>query len=210
MKRIGLRWALPAVILALAVPAAYAENGTGHSKDVEAKIAYCKKCHGQSGQGLAAAYSVPRLAGQTIPYLEAKFGIISEHKRDNPTAETFMVPVLGSVDPAIRKAVATHFNGLDPAPSGGGNRDLIPEGKKLFEAGIPDAGIPSCTNCHGVDGKGSEMTPRLAGQVYPYTVKVLTNWAIINKEQEGVKAPVQHTLTDAQITAVASYLSNLK
>ena len=111
MKRIGLRWALPAVILALSVPAAYAENGTEHSKDVEAKIAYCKKCHGQSGQGIAAAYSVPRLAGQTIPYLEAKFGIISEHKRDNVTAETFMVPVLGSVDPAIRKAVATHFMG---------------------------------------------------------------------------------------------------
>ena len=41
-------------------------------------------------------------------------------------------------------------------------------------------------------------------------VKVLTNWAIINKEQEGVKAPVQHQLTEAQIAAVASYLSNLK
>ena len=209
MKRIGLRCALPAAILALAVPA-YAENGTEHSKDVEAKIAYCKKCHGQMGQGIAAAYSVPRLAGQTIPYLEAKFGIISEHKRDNATAETFMVPVLGSVDPAIRKAVATHFNGLEPPPSGGGNKDLIPEGKKLYEAGVPDAGIPSCTNCHGVDGKGGELNPRLVGQVYPYTVKVLTNWAIINKEQEGVKAPVQHQLTDAQIAAVASYLSNLK
>ena len=72
-------------------------TGTEHSKDVEAKIAYCKKCHGQMGQGLAAAYSVPRLAGQTIPYLEAKFGIISEHKRDNTTAETFMVPVLGAL-----------------------------------------------------------------------------------------------------------------
>jgi len=136
MKRIGLRWPLPAAILALSVPAAYAENRTEHSKDVEAKIAYCKKCHGQSGQGIAAAYSVPRLAGQTIPYLEAKFGIISEHKRDNLTAETFMVPVLGSVDPAIRKAVATHFHGLDPAPSGGGNRDLIPEGKKLMRLGF--------------------------------------------------------------------------
>lgn len=99
MKNIGLRWVLPAMILAFAVPAAYAENGTEHSKDVEAKIAYCKKCHGQMGQGIGAAYSVPRLAGQTIPYLEAKFGIISEHKRDNTTAETFMVPVLGSVDP---------------------------------------------------------------------------------------------------------------
>ncbi len=210
MKRIGLRFALPAAaILALAVPA-YAESGFEHSKDVEAKIAYCKKCHGQMGQGIAAAYSVPRLAGQTIPYLEAKFGIISEHKRDNATAETFMVPVLGSVDPAIRKAVATHFHGLEPAPAGGGKKELIPEGKKIYEAGIPAAGIPTCTGCHGVDAKGSEMTPRLAGQIYAYTVKVLTNWSIINKEQEGVKAPIEHQLTEAQIAAVASYLSNLK
>ena len=209
MKRIVLRCALSAAILAFVVPA-YAESGMEHSKDVEAKIAYCKKCHGQNGQGIAAAYSVPRLAGQTIPYLEAKFGIISEHKRDNPTAETFMVPVLGSVDPAIRKAVATHFHGLEPPPAGGGNRDLIPEGKKVYEEGVPAAGVPSCTSCHGADAKGSEMTPRLAGQIYPYTVKVLTNWSIINKEQEGVKAPVQHQLTEAQIAAVASYLSNLK
>lgn len=209
MRPIVLLWAVPA-ILALSVPPTYAESGAEHSKNVEAKIAYCKKCHGQMGQGFAGAYPVPRLAGQTIPYLEAKFGIISEHRRDNPTAETFMVPVLGSVDPAIREAIATYFHGLDPAPSGGGKRDLIPEGKKIYQAGVPEAGIPSCTSCHGAEAKGSEMTPRLAGQVYPYTVKVLTNWAIINKEQEGVKAPVQHELTEAQIAAVASYLSNLK
>ena len=208
MKPIVLLWAVPAI---LALPVlAYAESGAEHSKNVEAKIAYCKKCHGPMGQGLAAAYPVPRLAGQTIPYLEAKFGIISEHKRDNPTAETFMVPVLGSVDPAVRKDVATYFNGLNPEPYGGGNRDLIPEGKNIYQAGVPEAGVPSCTSCHGAEAKGSEMTPRLAGQIYPYTVKVLTNWAIINKEQEGVKAPVQHELTDAQIAAVASYLSTLK
>ncbi len=207
MKSIGFRVILPAAILAIVLPAA-SRAQDAHSRDVDAKIAYCKKCHGQSGQGLAAAYSVPRLAGQTVPYLEAKFGIISEHKRDNPVAETFMVPVLGSVDPVIRNAVATYFHGLDPAPAGGGQKDLIPEGKKIFQDGIPEANVPSCTNCHGMDAKGSDAAPRLAGQIYPYTVKVLTNWAIINREQEGVKAPTQHLLTDAQIAAVASYLSN--
>ncbi len=190
MKGIDLRLALPAVMLAILFPAASsAQDTSAHSRDVEAKIAYCKKCHGQSGQGLAAAYSVPRLAGQTVPYLEAKFGIISEHKRDNVTAETFMVPVLGSVDPAIRNAVATYFHGLDPAPAGGGQKDLIPEGKKIYEAGVPEANVPACNSCHGPDAKGSDTAPRLAGQIYPYSVKVLTNWNIINKEQDVVKAP---------------------
>ncbi len=211
MNTIKLRMALPVAMLAIMAPlASHAQDMTAHSKDVEAKIAYCKKCHGPTGAGLAAAYSVPRLAGQTIPYLEAKFGIISEHKRDNPTAETFMVPVLGSVDPAIRKAVATYFNGLEPPPAGGGDKDLIPEGKKIYEQGASDVGVPACTGCHGPDARGIEIVPRLAGQIYPYTVKVLTNWNIINKEQEGVRTPIQHQLTDAQIAAVASYLSNLK
>jgi cytochrome c553 len=206
MKAIDFRLALSASILAIMVPAA-AHAQSEHARDVEAKIAYCKKCHQANGQGLAAAYSVPRLAGQTVPYLEAKFGIISEHKRDNPTAEQFMVPVLGSVDPAIRKAVAEYFHGLNPPPAGGGKPELVSEGQKIYEAGVSGQ---TCTSCHGADGKGADLTPRVAGQIYPYLVKVLTNWNIINREQEGVKAPTPHQLTDVQIAAVASYLSNLK
>lgn len=208
MKRIGWRLALPAVALALVFPAASRAQDT-HSRDVDAKIAYCKKCHGQSGQGLKAAYPVPRLAGQTIPYLEAKFAIISDHRRDNVTAETFMAPVLGSVDPAIRRAVAAHFNALEPPPSGGGKAELIAEGKKIYESGIPAANVTACENCHGKTGRGSELTPRLAGQLYAYANKVLTNWSIINKESEGVKSPLEHRLSDEQIEAVSSYLANM-
>ncbi len=207
MKGINFRLALSAAVLAIMVPVAGHAQNSEHSRDVDAKIAYCKKCHQQSGQGLAAAYPVPRLAGQTVPYLEAKFGIISEHKRENQTAEKFMVPVLGSVDPAIRKAVAEYFHALDTAPpAGGGKPELVSEGKKIYETGVSGQ---ACASCHGVEGKGAELTPRVAGQIYPYLVKVLTNWNIINREQEGVKASTPHQLTDAQIAAVASYLANL-
>ncbi len=210
MKHIGLRLALPAVALALVLPAASrAEDRSAHSKDVDAKIAYCKKCHGQSGQGLAAAYPVPRLAGQTIPYLEAKFDVISDHRRDNVTAETFMVPVLGSVDPVIRKAVATHFNALEPPPAGGGKKELIGEGKRIYESGVPEAKVAACASCHGDTGRGSDSVPRLAGQVYAYANKVLSNWSIINREQGSVKSPGEHKLSDEQIEAVASYLANM-
>jgi cytochrome c553 len=207
MRRIGLRVALAAAVLTLVLPAAgRAEGGSVPSKDVERKIAYCKKCHGQMGQGLAAAHSIPRLAGQQIYYLEAKFGIISEHKRNNPTAEKFMAPVLETVDPEIRRAVATHFNGLEPPPAAGGPRELISEGRRLYESGSSEA----CTNCHGMDAKGSKDTPRLAGQIYPYLVKVLKNWTTINEEGGQVKAEAQHKLSEDQIAAVSSYLSNLK
>jgi len=202
MKGIDFRVSLSAAILAAIFPlTSHAQSE--HSRDIDAKIAYCKKCHGPAGQGLAAAYPVPRLAGQTIPYLEAKFGIISEHKRDNPTAEQFMAPAIGSVDPSIRRAVAIFFNGLEPPPAGGGEKDLISEGRRTYD------GAKNCGGCHGAQARGSDITPRLAGQLYPYLVKVLAAWHLINKERDGVKYAAEHDLTDDQIRAVSSYLSNL-
>jgi cytochrome c553 len=198
-------WVAPLAVLAMVLPATSFAQSSEHARDVEAKIAYCKKCHQQNGQGIAAAYPVPRLAGQTVPYLEAKFGIIGEHKRDNPTAEQFMAPAIGSVDPAIRKEVATYFSMLQPPPAGGGESERISEGKKLYETGVAGK---SCANCHGDDARGSDMTPRIAGQVYPYLLKVLAAWHEINKERDGVKAAAEHDLTTDQIVAVASYLSN--
>jgi cytochrome c553 len=198
---------LSAAALAAIAPSASVAQSSERSRDVDAKIAYCKKCHQQNGQGLAAAYPVPRLAGQTVPYLEAKFGIIGEHKRDNPTAEQFMAPAIGSVDPIIRKEVATYFSMLQPPPAGGGEQQRVSEGRKLYETGVAGK---SCASCHGDDARGAGLTPRLAGQIYPYLLKVLTSWHQINKEHDGVKAGAEHDLTKDQIVAVASYLSNHK
>jgi cytochrome c553 len=223
MKLISSRLALHTAFLAIVLPAAAYAGDTSASAlakpEVQAKIQYCKACHGASGRGFPGAYPTPRLAGQTIPYLENRFGVIIEHRQDNPTAEKFMEPALGSVDPAIRKAVATYFNGLDPAPLGGAPRDLMAAGRKIYREGVPEAGVPACAGCHGPEAKGSEVIPRLAGQLYRYTTKVLTNWTIINKNQmqnppagaaPAGKAPVEHSLTKAQIAAVAAYLSDLQ
>jgi cytochrome c553 len=212
MKGTTMLWALPAFALVAAVSGtSRADEATRHviaRQDLEAKIHYCKDCHGQLGQGFRGSYPVPRLAGQSVEYLESKFEVITEHKQDNATAETFMVPVLGSVDPMIRRAVASHFNGLDPAPVGGAPKELIPEGKKIYEAGIPEANVPACVSCHGPDAKGVGATPRLAGQIYPFTIKVLTNWAK-ERGKTGI-ALNEHRLTDNQTSEVAAYLSEVR
>lgn len=221
MKVHSLQLVLPAAILAVvfSAPGRAAEDAALSKPEVQAKVQYCKDCHGQSGRGFPGSYPVPRIAGQTVVYLENKFGVITEHRRDNPTAKQFMEPALGSVDAATRKAVAVYFNGLDPAPVGGAPKELMPAGKKIYTQGIPESNIPACATCHGPDAKGSDINPRLAGQLNRYTIKVMTNWSIINREHSkdasgkdstAVKAPVEHNLTQTQIAAVAAYLSDLK
>ncbi len=211
MKSTSLQLVLGAAVLAVIFPAASRSEETAHAiarADLEAKIHYCKDCHGQSGQGFSGAYPVPRLAGQTVAYLESKFEVITEHKQDNPTAETFMVPVLGSVDPVIRRGVASHFSNLDPAPASDGPKELVAAGKTIYEAGLPESNVPACATCHGADAKGMEATPRLAGQVNRYTVKVLTNWAKAHSHPTAGDKPVSaHTLTESQVAAVAAFLS---
>ena len=48
-------------------------------------------------------------------------------------------------------------------------------GKKIFVEGVPDANVPACQVCHGPEAKGNGQFPRLAGQLYPYIIKTLTN-----------------------------------
>ena len=57
--------------------------------------------------------------------------------------------------------------------------------------------------------------PRLAGQLFPYTVKELTNWSRERGQGRGsdtsvIMVPTAHNLTQSQIAAIAAYLSYLQ
>jgi cytochrome c553 len=213
MRTTGLQLALSAGLLAVVFPAATRADDSATRQIVEAKVHYCKDCHGQQGQGFRGAYPIPRLAGQNLAYLQAKADVILEHKRENVTADTFMAPVLASVDSKARTEVYDHFSKLNPPPAFPGPKELATAGKKIFEEGVAQDDVPPCAGCHGPEAKGNGEIPRLAGQIYPYAVKVLTNWSIINKErarEDGrVIKSAAHRLSPSQIEAVAAYVSNL-
>ncbi|MEO6784195.1 MAG: c-type cytochrome [Bradyrhizobium sp.] len=89
------------------------------------------------------------------------------------------------------------------------------EGKKIFDEGVPSANVPPCASCHGEDAKGADSLPRLAGQLPDYIFRELTNWDKQrgqNKEKpdnSAIMQPIAHELKDAQIKAVAAYVSQL-
>lgn len=207
-----LAW--PTVILAMALAsAAQAEDKAGASKqDVQAKLAYCEVCHGVSAQGFHGYYPIPRLAGQQTEYLENQLQAFVERRRTN----NIMFNVGHVLNPAMIGALATNFHDLDPKPLGGGPKDLIESGKNIYEQGVQSANVPPCSSCHGPGAKGNGPFPRLAGQLFDYVSNKLTNW---DKERgqdpakpdtSAIMQPIAHSLTSAQIKAVAAYLSYLE
>jgi cytochrome c553 len=223
MKVISLRWALPAAVLAMAVlAAARVDSEPAHARrgvpvrtgGVAGKVEYCTDCHGPSGQGYHGYLTMPRLAGQSSEYIENRLRSFAELSRERDLFIN-MARVHG-LSPDMRAALAAHFQGLNPRPIGGGPRNLLGTGKRIYDEGIPEANIPACAACHGPDAKGQEAIPRLAGQLYAYTVKELTNWTrergqgSAKDDTSAVMTPIAHALNPAQVSALAAYLSYLR
>jgi cytochrome c553 len=208
MKVIGLRLAVQTAVLAIVfcAPARADDRGS-----VQAKLEYCKICHGMSGQGYRGYLTMPRLAGQQPKYLENQMRAFLEHRR----ASAVMSGVARSVSPSMVAALANHFRDLNPGPMGGAPRERLGLGRTIYEEGLPEANIPACSACHGPDARGQDEIPRLAGQLFAYIVKELTNWSKergqgSKDDPSAVMVPTAHNLTQAQIAAIAAYLSYLK
>jgi cytochrome c553 len=212
VKAIGLKLIVQTAILALA----FATNGHAQERmahaagGLEAKLEYCKTCHGLSGQGYLGYFPMPRLAGQQPEYIEAQLRAFIERRRANPV----MRNVAHVLSPSMISALANHFSHLNPPPFGGAPRGSIAQGKKIYEEGLPESNVPACSACHGAEGHGQNEIPRLAGQLYPYMVGQLTGWAKergqgTSVDTSAIMAPTAHNLTRSQVEAVAAYVSNL-
>jgi cytochrome c553 len=179
--------------------------------ELDAKLTYCKTCHGLSGQGYRGAFPMPRLAGQQPEYLTNQLQAFVDRRRHNAV----MFNVSHVLGPQMVRALAEYFKSLDPKPLGGAPRGLVAEGKKIYLEGS-GANVPACASCHGPDAKGVDAFPRLAGQLDDYVVGKLTNWDKergLDKDKpdnSAIMQPIAHELTAAQVKAVAAYLSYLE
>jgi cytochrome c553 len=212
MKIAGVHLAMAASVLVLIFTgiSQAAEDSSG--RDLQAKIQYCKTCHGLSGQGFRGSSPMPRLAGQQAEYFENQLRAFVEHRREN----RLMFGVAHALSPTLIAGLAKHFGGLNPKPLGGAPKQLVAAGKKIFDEGVPEAGIPQCSACHAPDAKGNGEFPRLAGQLHDYMFRKLVNWSKergqdpANPDTSALMEPIAHSLTKDQIEAVAAYLSYLE
>jgi len=208
----ALRPAIQASIAAIALcsSAIAQEQPVAARGGYEAKLEYCKTCHGLSAQGYRGYFPMPRLAGQQPQYIENQLRAFIERRRTNPIM-TNVAHVLG---PSMVSELATHLRSLNPPPIGGAPRNVESSGKRIYEEGLPESNVPACSACHGTDGHGQNEIPRLAGQLYEYSVGQLTGWSKVRGQGSAVDtsaimAPTAHNLTRSQVEAVAAYVSRL-
>jgi cytochrome c553 len=205
---------LSAVILGMAlavgITPASAQNpppdAAVRSAGEERAINLCSTCHGP--RGISTSPEFPILAAQRASYIAAQLENFQNKTREEKAAHDFMYGIAGNLDAKTIQSIAAYYSSQPGAPGRPGDAAQIAVGKKLFETGVLDRGIPPCVSCHGTKAEGVADFPRLAGQHAKYVMRQI-------EYIQGLvrKAPVMHgivkDLTPAEIDAVAAYVQSL-
>lgn len=164
----------------------------------------CYLCHGNNGEGSSSTY--PRLAGQHREYIAKQLldfrngkrkGVMNDMASELTNEEIF--------------SLAEYFNNKPTLTHQIQNNALAAVGLYIFEYGNKFSGIAACSTCHGVNGAGTKILPRLAGQHQQYVINQLN--AFNSRKRNNDNSIMHHIaskLTDLEKEAVALYVSGLK
>ena len=133
----------------------------------------CARCHGPDGRGRGAA-AFPRLAGQSPTYLRLALEAYSRGGRRSG----IMRSVLVGMTPEQVEAVSNYYGGLAPLTMAAAVPVSNDRGAGIALRGIPEQGVPSCSDCHGPGpGVRNPAYPRLDGQYEDYLILQLELFA---------------------------------
>jgi cytochrome c553 len=86
-------------------------------------------------------------------------------------------------------------------------------GQKIYRGGNMDRGVPACAACHGPTGTGNPPAayPLLSGQHSAYMVQTLKDFRDGKRKNDpnSMMRDIASKMSDAEIEAVASYISGL-
>lgn len=190
LLRVGLVWGLTAG------PVSAGEVPLGAQAAVP-----CADCHGVDGNGRNDKPGVPRLAGQSEPYLVKQMFDIRHGRRPHGSAGGFEPLTLAQIE-----GLAAYYARLPRGAGTPGNVYAVADGRRYFEE-------RNCRLCHGVDGEGNlqdGQIPRLGGQGRLYLINAMKDFqrGQRSNDRDGVKPFFFSSVTDQDIEALAEYLSS--
>lgn len=172
----------------------------------KARSQICSACHGQDGNSTNPAW--PNLAGQHEEYIVKQLSEFKSGQRQNAQMSPMASPL---TEQDIENLAAYYASQKHKKLSA--DPEHIELGEKLYRAGNPKSGLPSCMACHGPTGAGNPAAkyPVLAGQHADYTVLQLKAFKTEsrNNDVNSVMRIIAGKMTNAEIKAVASYIQGL-
>lgn len=193
----------------VAIPQAAADEGADAAAG-EATVdpATCAACHGADGNSMNPAW--PSLAGQHRKYIIMQLTNFQEGLRENALMTAQAMPL----SEADKEKLATYFAAKDIEVASIPASEVAP-GESLYRGGDASAGVPACLSCHGPNGAGNAAAgyPALRGQKAQYTATTLKAYRDGSRQSAapytGMMNTIAQRMTDAQIEAVAKYVSAL-
>ena len=181
--------------------------GPGDPVAGKSKAELCYGCHGEDGNSTDT--TTPKLAGQYGPYIAKEV----RNYQASIRADQTMSAVAKSVSDDDLADISAYF-AIQPLMKGA-NPSNNQIGKKLFEKDDLSRMMVRCNDCHGATGKGQNpsnpLFPVIGGQHKDYLLKQLRSFrkGYRNNSPGGVMNIIVERLTDAELEALAEYVSGL-
>jgi cytochrome c553 len=191
-------------------PPLHAETANGDATRGRflSKAEQCQECHGETGLGTAEHY--PKLAGQSAAYIRKQLGDFHAGARKSE----IMNAMAANLSPQDMADIAAWFSSAPPWS--GEQHNFSATGQTIFLDGDVFRTLPSCASCHGEKGAGSDQgpnpVPAIGGQHESYLANQLHAWKADDRKNSpgDVMNDIAHRLSEAEVDALARYLSGLR
>jgi cytochrome c553 len=165
----------------------------------------CAICHGASGESSTPVF--PRLAAQHADYVARQLADFQAGRRKSPV----MQPMVKELTQADMQAIGRWFESQPVRVHTMADPALAALGRDVYERGIRTSGVPACKKCHGLQGEGTEALPRVGGQHAQYLETQLRAFGKRERVNDNaVMQTIAARISDAELRAVASYISGLR
>lgn len=158
--------------------------------------AVCAHCHGDGGNSLKP--DIPNLAGQNPAYLLEQLRQFADGRRRNE----FMEGMIRAMDSDEKVGMVLFYTGQPVAQRPASNAALVAKGKEYYGK--------VCFRCHGDDGRGNAVIPRIAGQQTAYLRLTLQRYrAGTGVRVEPLMAASTRLMSDPDIDAVSAFVASM-
>lgn len=200
------KWFVFAAVFSM-IGAAGQALAAGDAAAGKAKSSTCAGCHAADGNSMNPDW--PKLAGQHASYTVKQLQNFKANERQN----AMMAPMAAPLSAQDMEDLAAYFAIQEPSKAEA-DEALFEKGQQLYRGGNMSTGVAACIGCHGPNGAGNPAAkfPALNGQHAKYTVLQLKAFQKGERSNDAGKMMqnIAAKMTEAEMTAVASYIQGLQ